>query len=822
MENQPLRSGWQGKLIGRYQLEKLLGRGGTSEVWLATDTQLRRQVALKILPTATNDQTYLQDFAYEARAAAALEHPHILGIHDFGEQEIEPGEVIPYLVMPYVSGGTLAERMSAATGPLVIPESLRYLRQAALAIDYAHSKHVLHRDIKPSNMLLREDWLLLTDFGLAKVLNTSLMRGQTYSGSGTPEYMAPEQIMGQALPASDRYSLAVVAYQLFTGRPPFQGATPGETITQQMQAPLPPPRQLNPQIPLRVENLLTVALSRNPELRPPTCNALVDALQQAWMSGVQTEPSADATLIAPWSRRSQSLISSQSLPSVSGETAVPARPSVPLTPGITPVLPPLSISNTPGQTSPNFRTVTDPGSGPLSGGTAADPFATGSGSNFETYSSPLPPPAGPVPPAPGRLEKKVGRRGILLGGAAAAVLVVGGGVAALEVVRTRGSQNPPLATPTPVPGPRKLIPGQPILSLKGHSDEVWTATWHPGGRYLLTAGKDGYIMLWDLAAALQNAVPGSTLATPRQKWTVAGIKFENLTDKVCWSLDGQKVIVGGSSGNNAYVLNAFGTSTSPTVYNDVDLTILGDDAIYDNVTAGPGVDQFTILNIGIVGSQEQVWRFGQTDAPVVNYDVKEDVSVAKWSRDGSMLAAITGGLANTNGFYLWKGTNRTHPSFFNRPQRDKALTFFVLAETLAWSPVDPHLLLINDADEALIWDVRHDTPLLVLSAPVDSSTPVISKLSWSPNGRYVAASYDAPGDNASIPVNPRIYIWDVQASLKAAPTNTAQRPALSFSSPPGALSHSQSILDLNWSPDGRYIATSSLDKSVIIWKVDGQ
>ena len=244
MENTSIHTDWQGKLIGRYQLERVLGSGALSEVWLATDTRLRREVAIKLLPPATNDQSYLRDFVYEARAAASLEHPHILVIHDFGEGELD-GEVVPYLVFPYIAGGTLATRMKEADGPLPIQESLRYLHHAALAIDYAHSKRILHRDIKPANMLLRDDWLLLTDFGLARVLGGSMVRSQTSAGSGTPEYMAPEQIMGQATPASDRYSLAVVAYQLFTGRPPYHGTTPVETITRQMHDPLPPPRSFS-------------------------------------------------------------------------------------------------------------------------------------------------------------------------------------------------------------------------------------------------------------------------------------------------------------------------------------------------------------------------------------------------------------------------------------------------------------------------------------------------------------------------------------------------------------------------------------------------
>lgn len=812
-----MRTDWQGKLIGRYQLERILGSGELSEVWLATDTQLRRQVAIKLLPPATNDQGYLRDFMYEARAAASLEHPHILVIHDFGQEKLG-GEVVPYLVFPYVAGGTLATRMNESSGPLPIQESLRYLRQAALAIDYAHSRRILHRDIKPANMLLRDDWLLLTDFGLARVLGGSMARSQTSAGAGTPEYMAPEQIMGQALPASDRYSLAVVAYQLFTGRPPFQGATPVETISQQMRDPLPPPRSLNPHIPIMVENLLTVALSRNPELRPPSCLELVDALQRAWMTGKQTEPNPEATLLAPWSKRWQEQAGPEEQSSDSGSSPVPpAWSEVQGKPANkTSVLPAVDEAEPPPthQTGTS-RTLTDANrtSGPP---TPDDPFATNtSASEARPSNTALTPPY-----QPGGLERKVGRRAILLGGIGAAAVAVAGGAVAVEVLRAHSSTPQSLqATPTPA-GPLNLVPGEPVLQLTGHTGAVWTASWHPGGRYLMTAGADGYIMLWDINTALQQNIPGSLLATPAQKWSVAGLKFENVTDAICWSMDGKSLIVGNTFNDKTYVLDAFHLSGTPTIYKDQDLSIMGDGAINGCVTAGPTRDQFTVVNNNSSsGTQIQTWRFGQTDLPLLNYDVAEEVYLARWSPDGSTLAALTGVLAYQNGFYLWKRGQQLKTQRFSRPQRDKFLSFAIIADTLAWSPVDPHLLLVSDADQANIWDVRRSQPLLTLAASADSSTPVISKMSWSPNGRYVAASYDPVGDNTKIIVKPQIYVWDVRALLKQ-PTTGVKPPTLSFSAPLGSPAHTRAILDFNWSPDGRYLATSSLDHTVIIWKVD--
>src|SRR5215471_13208722 len=208
-----------GITLGRYHLLQQIGSGGMSEVWLGMDPRLHRQVAIKILPIRSPaDREFSQRFEREARAAAALNHPHILPVHDYGEQILPGGQAISYIVMSYISGGSLAERIaSLKANNTFMPqdEAINYLSQAAKAIDYAHTQAIIHRDIKPANMLLRNsNWLLLADFGIARILSDQEQLTKTGMSFGTPQYMAPEQAQGKAETSSDLYSLAVIAYQL--------------------------------------------------------------------------------------------------------------------------------------------------------------------------------------------------------------------------------------------------------------------------------------------------------------------------------------------------------------------------------------------------------------------------------------------------------------------------------------------------------------------------------------------------------------------------------------------------------------------------------
>src|SRR5579884_3062369 len=272
-------------MLGRYQLLRRIGRGGMGEVWLGDDPRLRRQVAIKTLPPQNqNDKEFASRFEREAQAAATLNHPHILPVHDYGEEHLPNGRIINYIVMPYLANGSLADYLEKlADQHIGVPEqdSITYLMQMAEAIDYAHEQGIIHRDIKPANMLMRaRDWLMLTDFGIARIVDDPRKQTQTNMGAGTPEYMAPEQAQGRAVAASDTYSLAVIAYQLFTGNLPFRADTSYATIIQHVTMPPPPPRSYNPNLSPAFENVLLRGLSKNPAERFPSARAFVTELQR--------------------------------------------------------------------------------------------------------------------------------------------------------------------------------------------------------------------------------------------------------------------------------------------------------------------------------------------------------------------------------------------------------------------------------------------------------------------------------------------------------------------------------------------------------------
>ncbi len=269
-------------LAGRYTLERELGRGGMATVWLADDLKHHRKVAIKVLRPELGSLLGPDRFAREIRIAAALNHPHILPLHDSGQVPASAGDGdLLYYVMPFVAGDSLRRRL-AREGSLPIDEAIRLTRQVAAALHHAHLQGVIHRDIKPENILLHEGEAMVADFGIALAAGAASGERLTEAGlmMGTPEYMSPEQATGErALDArSDVYSLACVLYELLAGEPPHAGATARMVIAKRFTEPVPHVRRLRPAVPPAVEQALVRALALEPADRFPSAAAFAEAL----------------------------------------------------------------------------------------------------------------------------------------------------------------------------------------------------------------------------------------------------------------------------------------------------------------------------------------------------------------------------------------------------------------------------------------------------------------------------------------------------------------------------------------------------------------
>ena len=233
-----------GRVLGdRYRLVTAVGTGASAHVYLADDVSLRRQVAIKVLhPALAGDQAFLKRFRAEARAVAALNHPNILRVYDWGEQDGEP-----YLVLEYLAGGSL--RQIYDTGALLTPEqAVRIGIEACAALDYAHRRGIIHRDIKPANILFDADGRLrIADFGLARALAEAAWTEPDGAILGTARYAAPEQVEGWVLDGkADVYGLALVLYEGVTGESPFIGDTTVATLMARLGALLPEHEALGP------------------------------------------------------------------------------------------------------------------------------------------------------------------------------------------------------------------------------------------------------------------------------------------------------------------------------------------------------------------------------------------------------------------------------------------------------------------------------------------------------------------------------------------------------------------------------------------------
>ena len=283
-------------LGGRYKLGEMIGTGGMADVYVAEDTRLARQVAVKVLRSdLARDPSFVARFRKEALAAAGLNHPGIVAVYDSGE------EPAPYIVMELISGHTLRELIHKGER-VPLKRALEIGEGILTALEYSHHSGIVHRDIKPANIMITDHGdVKVMDFGIARALaDLGATLTSTWNVVGTAQYLSPEQALGEVADLrSDIYSTGCLLYEVLTGKPPFSGETPVSIAYQHVSGVLVAPSKIVPELPAGIDTLLTVALAKNPDDRYQTAGLMLDDLYKIAGGEVVTTKVAKA----PMSRR---------------------------------------------------------------------------------------------------------------------------------------------------------------------------------------------------------------------------------------------------------------------------------------------------------------------------------------------------------------------------------------------------------------------------------------------------------------------------------------------------------------------------------------
>ena len=474
-----------GQVLGRFRLIRLLGQGGFSDVYLGEHISIGTLAAIKVLSTRlVKDE--VGEFLKEARTVALLTHPHIVRVFDFEVQQDTP-----FLVMDYAPNGTLGQRHPKGT-QLPIASIVHYVKQISDALQYAHDHKVIHRDIKPENMLIgKRNEILLSDFGIALIAQSTRLKN-TQEVVGTAFYMAPEQLQGKPRYVSDQYSLGIVVYEWLTGNRPFSGSFT-EIASQHMFAPPPPLHDRFPYISPEVEQVVMMALTKDPQHRFANIKAFSIALEEASRSPNFFVPVA-STLSA--SLPVQTFLPDRSVTSTTiSPTHVPTafpldNPSLAFTqpsqlPRQTPVVTP---PNLPSQMPSLVKSLPE-------------------ASQQVVYHTSL---DGSYIP-----KRSLSRRAFIGGLALATGLAVGGTSIAWLVVLKKTETDSTTVT-------RYIY--------RGHSSTVFVLGWSPDGRRIASGSQDKTVQLW-------NATTGSNI------FIYHG--HAESVYAVAWSHDGTRIVSGG-------------------------------------------------------------------------------------------------------------------------------------------------------------------------------------------------------------------------------------------------------------------------------------
>jgi len=669
-----------GQQLGNYRLVRFLGQGGFAEVYLGEHVYLDTPAAIKILQTQLASED-VGHFHTEARTIARLVHPHIVRILDYGVEG-----VTPFLVMDYAPHGSLRKQHSKG---VILPLStiVSYVTQIADALQYAHNQKVIHRDVKPENMLIgRRNEVLLSDFGIALVAQSSHYHStqSLQDLAGTIAYMAPEQIQAQAGPGSDQYSLGIVVYEWLSGTRPFQGAFT-EVAVKHTLVPPPSLRKIVPALSPAVEEVVMMALDKDPKRRFPDVQAFAIALAGAW----QREPASPV---------------------------VPA--SIP-TPLDQPFLPEVALQLSQEASPTVLFTVQDL---PSTTGLPPDELPSPSVETSALAQSP------PTPQSPQLQHWSVSRRTIILGLAGVAFTgAVGSGIAWLEYMqKPRGPTTPTVAV------------GTTLYTYRGHSDWVWSVAWSPDGKRIASASGDETAQVWDaMNGDNLNRYTGHTASVYAVAWSPDGRRIASASyDKtvqvwdatfgdhfytytghsdwvwsVAWSPDGGHI----ASAGGDKTVQVWDAANGNHVY-----TYRGHTASVYAVAWSP--DGKRIASASGDGTV-QIWNAADGQHLYTYQPYFTSMWSVAWSHDGKRVASSS----DDKTVQLWDAVGGDH--LYVYPGHSD----FVY--TVAWSPDSKRIASAGDDKTVQVWSAVDGDRFYTYTGHSSS----IRAVAWSPDGKYIAS-----------------------------------------------------------------------------------
>lgn len=662
----------------RYRLEKKIGQGGFARVYSATDLILERQVAVKILHAELSDdgtEDFLERFGREAKAVAAFDHPNILTVYDYGQ-----AEGTAYLVMPFVEGGTLHDKLRREK-KLSLTQAAHYLQQAAAALDYAHRRNIVHRDIKPQNMLLRseDDRLLLADFGIAKVLSSTSSQSRT-GAIGTLSYMSPEQLSGAVGRGTDIYALGCVLFLMLTGQLPYLGPTE-QVVMGHLSGPIPSlVERSQGQLPSVLQIIIERALAKKPEDRFQSAGELASTFNAlVYENGARPISTTSGSLAVGDTEATQAIVTPP-------RPATPTRPHDGGAPNTQPAAPFLPVAPV------NLNVVANPS------------YATNEANEVseatQLATGPTPPVARPGSPivASSTSNSLTPKKPnwLLIGGAGVlAALVVMGGIVALVLSVPRPANN----TATSANGqitPRQVILDQSAREYTRHIGEVSSLALTSDNKMLATGSFDNSLILWEV-------VTGRFIRS-----------FNGHTDKVrsvAFSRD-DKTLASAAEDNTVRLWEvATGSELKK---------LSGHNDHVKSVAFSPDGKQLASASFD---NTVRLWEVASGNLIKTLQGPKQGLSSVAFSADGKIIAA--GGEDNT--IWLWNvNSGNQIANFATHTEPIQMIAFSPNGKTLASASKDQTIKL---------WDVELRTELRTLTGHTD----VVLSVAFSPDGQTLVS-----------------------------------------------------------------------------------